>query len=106
MIRINIAKDYSETPGGRYIEEGSFSGEDFRERILYPQFQKAIDENTRLEINFDGGYGYASCFLEEAFGGLARQLPDQNIAEVINIISNDEPSISEEILEYINTAND
>ena len=31
---ITISKDFSETPGGRYILEGNFSDEEFREKIL------------------------------------------------------------------------
>lgn len=27
MIQINVARDFSDTPGGRYIKEGNYSGE-------------------------------------------------------------------------------
>ena len=42
MIKINIAEEYSEIPGGRYIKEGNYSGEDFREKILTPKFIQAL----------------------------------------------------------------
>lgn len=32
MIVIDIAQDYTKTPGGRFINEGKFSGEEFREK--------------------------------------------------------------------------
>ena len=32
-MTINIAKDYSKTPGGRFIKEGEYSGEDLEKRF-------------------------------------------------------------------------
>ena len=66
---IYIAKDYSETPAGRYKTDGNFSGERFREEFLYP----ALKENELVEVNLDEALGYGSSFLEEAFGGLIRE---------------------------------
>lgn len=65
---ICIAKDYSDTPAGRYISDGNFSGERFREEFLYP----ALKENELVEVDLDEALGYGSSFLEEAFGGLIR----------------------------------
>lgn len=93
MIYINIAKDFSDSPGGRYSKEGSFSGEAFRTQILKPKFLEAIKKNEKLEINMDGCFGYPSSFIDESFGGLARELNDFNILDRINIISNDEPGL-------------
>lgn len=67
---IYIAKDYSETPAGRYHpSDGQFTGERFRNDFLYP----ALKNNDRVEVNLDGTLGYGSSFLEEAFGGLIRE---------------------------------
>lgn len=33
---IYIARDYSDTPAGRYKSDGNYSGERFREELLYP----------------------------------------------------------------------
>ena len=38
MLTICISKEYSETLGARYVDEGEFSGEDFRENFLIPKF--------------------------------------------------------------------
>ena len=72
---INIAGDYTKTPGGRYIDDGDFSGQDFREKFLEPIVVKAKTNNNiaSVKIIFDGGFGYPVSFLEEAFGGLARK---------------------------------
>ena len=66
---IAIAKDFSIAPAGRYLTDGNYSGERFRDEILYPSLQ----ENDAVIVNLDGTLGYGSSFLEEAFGGLIRE---------------------------------
>lgn len=65
---INIAKDYSQFPAGRFYSDGPFSGEKFREEVLTP----AIKHHDQVEVIIDGVSGYGSSFLEEGFGGLIR----------------------------------
>jgi len=65
---INIARDYTPLPGGRYVKYGPYSGEDFRDRILAP----ALRANDSVKISLDGTRTLMSSFLEEAFGGLIR----------------------------------
>lgn len=104
MININIANDYTRTPGSRYRIEGIYSGEDFRDTILLPKYKEAIQSNERLVINLDGGYGYATSFLEEAFGGMARALKSKDFLDKIDFISEDEPALIEEIKKYVSAA--
>ena len=66
---ITIGKDYSPTPGGRYIRNGDHSGEHFRDTVLVP----ALKEHDHLTVYLDGTVGYAGSFLEEVFGGLIRE---------------------------------
>ena len=99
---INIAKEFSPFPAGRFESDGPNSGELFREKILYP----ALQEAETLEIVLDGGEGYGSSFLDEAFGGLVRakgMLPDELLAR-IKFISRTDPSLIDEIQEYIRDA--
>ena len=103
MIEINIAKDYTKTPGGRFKKEGEFSGEDFREKILIPKYLESEKKGVKLRVNLDGGYGYGSSFLEESFGGLVRQLKKVNIDNII-IISEEEPKLIDDIKNYIKDA--
>ena len=98
---IKVAKDYSIIVGGRYIDEGDFSGEDFRKKHLEPFF-KSNTEN-KLIIDLDGTYGYPTSFLEEAFGGLVRELGSEVIAR-IDFKSQQEPDLIEEISEYMQDA--
>jgi len=65
-MNINICKDYTDTPGGRYISQGEFSGEDFRNKDLDEDYKQAL--------------------------------------EIIQIKSNDEPSLIEDITKYIKDA--
>lgn len=101
---INIAKDYTDKPGGRYISEGPFSGEDFRNRLLLPKFKEALNNNEKLVVILDGGYGYAPSFLEEAFGGLIRETKNATAKQIIQVISEEEPILIEDINKYLSDA--
>jgi hypothetical protein len=69
---IEIAKDFSPTPGGRYVTDGPDSGQLFRDRLLAPAISRALNEGSKVVVILDGPRGYLSSFLEEAFGGLIR----------------------------------
>lgn len=103
MIEIYV-KDFSPFPGPRKETVGPNSGERFRDEVLY----KAITENPGEEIRviLDGTAGYGSSFLEESFGGLVRLGVSENkMMEVVrNLVSKEDPSLIEEIAEYVNEA--
>lgn len=104
-MTINIAKEYTETPGARYISDGPYSGEDFRDNILESKYKECIENKEKLVINFDGGYGYSTGFLEECFGGLVRKgYNGDEILEIMIFISEEEPDLVEDIIEYITDA--
>lgn len=104
MIEINVATDFSKTPGARHASEGKFSGDEFRDDILYPKYCEAINRNENLVVNLDGCYGYATSFLEEAFGGLVRKLKKKGILENITIVSDEDESLIELIQQYVRDA--
>lgn len=99
-IIINIANQYTKTPGGRYASEGNFSGEEFRKNFLRPAYEETKKSGGELTINLDGGYGYPTSFLEEAFGGLARETKDPYVLK-FHFISEEEPSLIENIKAYM-----
>ncbi len=72
-IDVNIAKEFSRIPGPRKRWEGGYSGEQFFDEILRPRFLAARDAGAVLRVDLDGAVGYPTSFLEEAFGGLARE---------------------------------
>lgn len=70
---ITVAEDFSRYPGGRYRQDGQFSGEEFRDDFLVPALERARAKGGRVVVVLDGVTGYPSSFLEEAFGGLVRE---------------------------------
>ena len=67
-ITINIAKDFSPDPYGRYPDHDPTSnGERFRESWLVPALSF---DSVIIEMN--GAASYGPSFLEESFGGLVR----------------------------------
>lgn len=101
LHRISIAKEYSDTPGPRARGEGDFSGQEFLEKLLLPAYEQARSENGTLLIDLDGTEGYATSFLEAAFGELARICDPQEVLSVLRFKSDDEPYLIEEIKKYI-----
>lgn len=101
---ISIARNFSRIPAGRYLTDGPYSGEKFREEMLIPAFKDP--SINLLEINFDGTRGYGSSFLEEAFGGLARELKidAKTIFKKLKLVSNEDDTIISEVTEYIKRA--
>lgn len=83
--------DYTMSPGPRYSLQGDDSGEDFYHKILNFQFRKAWEQNCILEVNLDGPDGYASSFLDEAFGNLVYDFGLENVKGTLTIVSDEEP---------------
>jgi len=104
MQTIKIASVFADTPGARHKTDGPFSGQDFRERILRPRFD-ALKPGEKLLIDFDGAFGYPTSFLEEAFGGLARELGNvQDVLTKLEFKSDDEPHLIKEVKGLIENA--
>ncbi len=104
-MELNVVKEFTDIPGGRYIEQGSHSGEEFRDNILRPKYDYCLANDEKLIINLDGGYGYGSGFLEESFGGMVRMGYDgKKMLKKMVIITEDEPGLEDKIKNYINEA--
>jgi hypothetical protein len=101
MKTINIATDYSETPGPRYIKQGGFSGEHFRDCMLYPALHAAIAASETLTVILDNDAGYGPSFLEEAFAGLIRKGISLNQIRLHLIIKSKDPFFLDEIEEFL-----
>lgn len=95
---INIERDFSRYPAGRYVDDGPYSGERFRAEFLIPALTQSSDV---VVIELDGARGLGSSFLEEAFGGLVRLgHPAQQLIERFQFKTED-ASLIEEIKSYI-----
>lgn len=99
---INLARDFSRYPAGRYVNDGPYSGAAFRDNYLIP----ALKSGEQLVVELDGVRGYGSSFLEEAFGGLVRNGFDPaQVKNQLQLKSADE-SLIEEIDDYIEHGNE
>lgn len=104
IMTIRIATDFSRFPAGRYLSDGPYSGEGFMREKLIP----ALQNDGKVQIVLDGTMGYGSSFLEEAFGGLVRlkQWPLAYLLKKIEIVSDEEPNLIDEIHGYMQDAAD
>jgi len=98
--RLNIA-GYSEYPGPRYCNQGDCSGEDFYHLKLNPEFAEAVNSKETLVINLDGTAGYASSFLDEAFGNLVFDFTEELVRRNLELISKQEPDWKEMIFNEV-----
>ncbi len=107
-IELRISTDFSATPGARYKEEGDFSGEEFREEVLFPKYEEAKNKGVHLIVNLDGTAGLGTSFLEESFGGLIRthKVDYHELSVIMEFISEENPDYIEEIKDYIKDANE
>jgi hypothetical protein len=95
---INVGRDFSRYPAGRYKSDGPYNGEKFREEFLLPALRGGAE---KVVVEFNDARGYGSSFLEEAFGGLVRAGFDaQDLFNRLDMRSNDK-SLIEEIKTYI-----
>ena len=104
MYKIIISKEFSETPGARHREEGAHSGEEFREEMLIPKYMEAVKNNSKLVVDLDGCYGFATSFLEESFGGMVRVLKQKGILNNIGIICTEDETLESLIQDYVREA--
>ncbi|MCJ8280385.1 MAG: STAS-like domain-containing protein [Rivularia sp. ALOHA_DT_140] len=103
MRCINVAKDFSKTPFGRYKDDSDYSAELFRDSLLIPLFTDK--EEDEILIDFKGiAMGLGSSFLEEAFVGMVRKGVDSKIIKSrLKIVSN-LPIYEQQILKFIDLA--
>ncbi len=102
-VRISVAKQFTKLPGARYIRLGPFSGEEFRQKFL----EDPLRQGKTVIVELDGVRGYGSSFLDEAFGGVVREL-DLDIADAKKrlLVETTVKSWALDVEEYIRTAKD
>jgi hypothetical protein len=101
MVTINVAKDFSTTPGARNYGDGEFSGEEFYDTILKPKFHEALESGVKLKIVLDGTDGIASSFLNEAFRRLGGEFgPDVSWQNLV-LISDEVPKYIKKVKEAL-----
>jgi len=99
---INVPKDFSSTPIGRYRGiDGPYCGQVFREDYLVP----SLNKHEVTLVDFASGRDGGSSFLEEAFGGLIHTegFSAETLKQKLVVTGND-PSVSAQVWEYIRRA--
>lgn len=96
----NFATQYTRYPGGRLRKHGPFSGEAFREDVLWPLLQN----KQRIRVDLTGTYGFGSSFLDESFGEIGKRLGYENCQKQIFFVSEDDPTLVELIWTKIQKA--
>ncbi|HUW25963.1 MAG TPA: DUF4325 domain-containing protein [Gallionella sp.] len=87
MKTLNIGRDFSLDPAGRFFSDEGDNGEKFRENFLKPAIQ-ALKPDEKLHIILDDGVeSYGSSFLSEGFAGMVKYgyISSQNLLEKIVI---------------------
>jgi|ERR1035437_3525473 hypothetical protein len=99
-VFFSIAKDYTIHPGPRYERQGPWSAEKLMKTALRNLFKQTKEQGNKLIIDLDGTKGYATSFLEEIFGGLAREFGASNVLSHMEIKST-RPRYKDESYMYI-----
>lgn len=101
-VVINIARDFSITPGLRKRDDSEHSGQEFREDSLEQYFAPGRQEI--ITIVLDGVIGYPASFLEEAFGGLARKFGAGVCFARLRFESKEDPLVVEQIKRFMDSS--
>lgn len=83
--------DFTEYPGPRYDNQGPESGEKFYVEKLNSAFMQSFKDDHMLVVNLDGTAGFASSFLDEAFGQLTYDFGSKLLSCFLRIECTDEP---------------
>lgn len=83
--------DFSISPGPRYTNQGDDSGESYYHEILNEAFANAVSQKNTLVVDLDGPDGYASSFLDEAFGNLVYDFGMTMVQQFLEVKSEEEP---------------
>ncbi|PDT15581.1 DUF4325 domain-containing protein [Rhizobium sp. J15] len=69
---IDLAREFSPYPSGRFSGDGAHNGTRFRDEFLAPALSAAKLSHQKVTVDIDGVRSFGSSFLEEAFAGLIR----------------------------------
>ncbi|CCG52960.1 Protein of unknown function [Flavobacterium indicum GPTSA100-9 = DSM 17447] len=98
-MEISILENFSEYPGLRHCKISDKSGEEFYHSVLNEKFYEVFSNDEKLIVDLDNTGGYASSFLDEAFGNLVFDFTLEKVKNKIEIISTQEPHWKDMILD-------
>lgn len=99
---VNIGKEFSRYPAGRFPSDGKFNGQTFREKFL----KEPLLKDQPIVLILDDAVDFGSSFLEEAFGGLVRveKIAKDKIHGLITFVANQHFFVPDEIWTYVDDA--
>tara|TARA_R110001583_G_scaffold60326_1_gene179317 strand:+ start:172 stop:540 length:369 start_codon:yes stop_codon:yes gene_type:complete len=110
MEELNVGKDFSTDPCGRYYSDNTkSSGEQFREEALLPRLRN-LNAGEKLDIVLDENVeSYGSSFLTEGFAGVVKYgyMRADELVEKINLIVKNDMDFEyyrDKIIQYIHEA--
>jgi hypothetical protein len=108
MKELNIGKEFSKDPAGRYFTDGDGNGEEFREHYLKTRLE-SLQPNEKLKIILDDEVeSYGSSFLVEGFAGMVKygyMYNDELLRKLEFVFSdNDFGFYRDKIIQYIKEA--
>ena len=110
MEELNVGKDFSTDPCGRYYSDNTkSSGEQFREEALLPRLRN-LNAGEKLDIVLDENVeSYGSSFLTEGFAGVVKYgyMRADELVEKINLIVENDMDFEyyrDKIIQYIHEA--
>ena len=101
MITINVKEDFSATTGFRTYDDGPKSGLEFYDKLLERKFEESQGKQEKLKIILDGGEGYTSSFLNEAFRLLGEKYGSDLVWENLIIVSEERPKYIKKIKDSV-----
>jgi hypothetical protein len=76
--------DFTDTPGGRYIKDGPYSGEAY----FLLELEPALMYYDEVVLDLDGTYGYPIGFLDQVFGSLTKEQVNK-----LKFVSEEDPEL-------------
>ena len=104
-MNFKVATEFYKRPLGRNRNQGTYTGEAFREDHLVPLL-KRLSPGEKLSLDFTGVTMNGSSFLEEAFGGLIRNhnYSRQDLETLLEFSFPRRPSLEQKVWQYISDA--
>jgi phosphatidylserine/phosphatidylglycerophosphate/cardiolipin synthase-like enzyme len=97
MKTLSIRDSFSEYTGLRHCNISDNSGEEFYHNVLNKAFKECYENKEVLIVILDKVDGYASSFLDEAFGNLVYDFTLEIVKQYVEIVSEEEPHWKEMI---------
>ncbi|KAA3635349.1 MAG: DUF4325 domain-containing protein [Armatimonadetes bacterium] len=98
VVEYNFSKQFTRFPGGRFRRDGEHSGQQFYEDVLLKLWN---EKGERIVLNLSNVEGFATSFLDGAFGEFAAQHGEAVFYKTFDIRCDDDPTLADEIRDCV-----